>query len=51
MLYFVDETQTKIVNYHFFDSLENKYLEFALEDDEEKLVSAFCHEHYQEAGE
>ncbi|MBB6446412.1 DUF6509 family protein [Bacillus benzoevorans] len=51
VLYFVDEKQTKIINYHFFDSLENKYLEFALEDEEEKLVGEFCREHYQDAEE
>lgn len=48
VLYLVDEEQQKILNYHFYDSLENKYLEFGLEEDEEKLVNEFCAEHYQE---
>lgn len=51
VLYLVEEKQTKIINYHFFDSLENKYLEFGLEDEEEELVSGFCREHYLEAEE
>lgn len=51
VLYLVDEKQNKLVNYHFFDSLENKYLEFGLEDEEEKLVSEFCREHYLETEE
>ena len=42
VLYLVDEEQPKILNYHFYDSLENKYLEFGLEEDEEKLVNEFC---------
>ena len=29
VLYLVDEKQQKILNYHFYDSLENKYLDFA----------------------
>src|SRR6478672_8120911 len=42
VLFYADENQTKVLNYHFYDSLENKYLEFALEEDEEKLVHEFC---------
>lgn len=51
VLYLVDENQQRILNYHFYDSLENKYLEFGLEEDEEKLVTEFCAQHYQEAEE
>ena len=51
VLYLVDENQQRILNYHFYDGLENKYLEFGLEEEEEKLVNKFCAEHYQEAEE
>ena len=48
VLFYADDNQTKVLNYHFYDSLENKYLEFALEEDEEKLVHEFCAAHFQE---
>jgi hypothetical protein len=51
VLYSIDDKQSKILNYHFYDSLTNKYLEFALEEDEEKLVEEFCKEHFQEGKE
>lgn len=51
VLFLVDGNQTKILNYHFFDSLENKYLDFCLEEEEEILVHAFCQEHFQDAEE
>lgn len=49
VLYFVDESESKILNYHFYNSLENKVLDFALEEDEEELVHEFCLAHYKEA--
>lgn len=49
VLYYVDENQTKMLNYFFYDSLENKYLDFELEEEEEKLVNDFCLAHYHEA--
>jgi len=49
VLFFVNGEQVKILNYHFYDSIENKYLEFALEDEEEKMVHDFCLTHYHEA--
>ncbi|WP_338447866.1 DUF6509 family protein [Niallia oryzisoli] len=49
VLLFVDGEQAKILNYHFYDSIDNKYLDFALEDDEEKIVYDFCLSHYHEA--
>lgn len=51
VLFYADDDQSKVLNYHFYDSLENKYLEFALEEDEEKLVHEFCSTHFQEAEE
>lgn len=50
VLYYADENQSKVLTYHFYDSLENKFLEFALEDEEEKLVNEFCSMHFHEAG-
>lgn len=49
VLYYVDKNQTKMLNYFFYDSLENKYLDFELEEEEEKLVNDFCLAHYHEA--
>jgi hypothetical protein len=49
VLYFSDDNEKKILNYNFYDSSENKYLEFALEEEEEKLVNDFCSNHFQEA--
>jgi Family of unknown function (DUF6509) len=49
VLYYVDDNQTKMLNYFFYDSLENKYLDFALEEEEEKLVNDFCKTHYPKA--
>jgi hypothetical protein len=49
VLYFADDNEKKILNYNFYDSSENKYLEFALEEEEEKLVNDFCSNHFQEA--
>lgn len=49
VLYFVDENEAKILNYHFYDSLDNKFLDFALEEDEEAMIQEFCQAHYNEA--
>ena len=38
----------KDLNYHFYNSIDNKYLDFELEEDEETLVNEFCAAHYQE---
>jgi hypothetical protein len=49
VLFFVDETEMKVLNYDFYNSSQDKYLEFALEDDELQEVSNFCSSHYKEA--
>ncbi len=49
VLFFVDETEMKVLNYDFYNSSQDKYLEFALEDDELQEVSVFCSSHYKEA--
>ena len=49
VLFFVDETEMKVLNYDFSNSSQDKYLAFALEDDELQEVSNFCSSHYTEA--
>lgn len=44
----VDETNERIVQYHFLDRSNGKVLDFALEDDEEIEILAFCVEQYKE---
>lgn len=47
VLYAVDESSSRMLTYHFYNSIENKFLDFELEEDEEKLVDDFCRNHYQ----
>lgn len=49
VLYGVDESNERILTYHFYNSMENKYLDFELEEEEGKIVYEFCHTHYHEA--
>ncbi|WP_428908376.1 DUF6509 family protein [Niallia sp. Krafla_26] len=49
VLYGVEENFSKILLYHFYNSIENNYLDFELEEDEVKLVDDFCRSHYQDA--
>lgn len=48
VLFSVDENGSRILNYHFYNSLENKYLDYGLEDDELEQIQAFCSMHYLE---
>ncbi|WP_312094267.1 DUF6509 family protein [Niallia sp.] len=48
VLFSVDENGTRILNYHFYNSLENKYLDYGLEDDELEEIQTFCSLHYLE---
>lgn len=43
----VDQTQS-ILHYEFMEKNSNAVLDFALEEDEEKLVFEFCRKHYQQ---
>lgn len=45
----VVETQERIVQYHFLNRSNGKVLDFALEEEEEATVLAFCKQHYHEA--
>ncbi|MBS4216021.1 MULTISPECIES: DUF6509 family protein [Neobacillus] len=42
VLFVVDESGTKISNYHFFEKGSEKVFDFALEEDEEQLVFDYC---------
>ncbi|KON87601.1 pullulanase [Sporosarcina globispora] len=44
VLYYKNEEDERILNYHFAESLTGKVLDFALDEEEEKTVSAFCRE-------
>ncbi|WML44966.1 DUF6509 family protein [Neobacillus sp. PS3-40] len=44
VIYVIDENGPKISHYHFFEKGTQKVLDFALEDDEEELVRAYCKE-------
>ena len=46
VLFSADENETRILNYHFYNSLENKYLDYGLEDDELEELQTFCNLHY-----
>ena len=42
VIFVVDGNEEKISSYHFFESGSDKVLDFALEEDEEKLVLTYC---------
>jgi len=44
-LYAVKGDQSSLIKYDLFEGETNKYLDFELEEDEEKLVSEFCRSH------
>lgn len=39
--------EIRIVNYFIIDKKDNEYLDFALEEDEEEVILAFCREELQ----
>ena len=42
----IEESEARIVQYHFLNRSNGKVLDFGLEEDEEATVLAFCKEHY-----
>ncbi|MGP7815900.1 DUF6509 family protein [Niallia sp. 01092] len=48
VLFFVEGENSKILNYHFYNSMEDKYLDFELDEEELDKVFVFCKEHYQD---
>ncbi|OIK09573.1 pullulanase [Bacillus sp. MUM 116] len=48
VIFVMDENGERITNYYFFERGTEKVLDFALEDDEEKLVISYCKENISE---
>lgn len=44
----IEETEARIVQYHFINRSNGKVLDFGLEEEEEAIVLAFCKEHYND---
>ncbi len=42
LIYAVDEAQSKIVQYDFIEKKTEQVLDFALDDDEEKVIDVYC---------
>ncbi|CAM4211081.1 DUF6509 family protein [Paenibacillus alkaliterrae] len=51
VIYVVEEEASRIAKYEFLTTSSNKYIDFELEEDEEKMVLAFCKEQVQESAE
>jgi hypothetical protein len=45
VIYSVGDEGSKILQYYFMESANEKVLDFALEDEEEGIVAAYCQEH------
>ena len=48
VLFYKDAEESKILNYDFYNSLENKYLDYGLEDEELAEIKTFCSMNYME---
>lgn len=51
VLYYKNGEDERILNYHFVESHSGNILDFALDEVEEKKVSAFCRENLSQAQE
>ncbi|WP_169090947.1 DUF6509 family protein [Paenibacillus sp. PL91] len=51
VIYVIEEESARIAKYEFLTTSSNKYIDFELEEDEEKMVLAFCQEHFEKAAE
>lgn len=49
VIYSSNDSEKRILSYHFIESAENKILDFALDEEEEKIIDQFCKEHLPEA--
>ena len=49
VVYSVEEGRERIVKYEFFERQSNQYLDFEMDEEEEKQIDAFCKERVQEA--
>lgn len=45
VLYLIDEKGARILQYHIIEKESQHYLDFALDDEEEQLIEAYCKEH------
>nr|WP_106782250.1 DUF6509 family protein [Lysinibacillus timonensis] len=39
-----NDEDIRIMNYHLIDKQDQKYLDFALDEDEEEMIATFCRE-------
>ncbi|AIE60359.1 DUF6509 family protein [Bacillus methanolicus] len=49
VLYIIEEGNSRISHYHIIENTTEKILDFELEEDEVKMVEAYCKEHVNEA--
>ncbi|RCW49096.1 DUF6509 family protein [Paenibacillus prosopidis] len=49
VIYVVEDESPRIAKYEFLTTTTNKYIDFELEEDEEKMVLAFCKEHFEQS--
>lgn len=51
VIYVVEEDSSRIAKYEFLIKSTNKYIDFELEEDEEKMVFEFCRDHCDSSNE
>jgi uncharacterized protein (UPF0128 family) len=49
VIYVIEEDAARIAKYEFLTTSSNKYIDFELEEDEEKMVLTFCQEHFDKS--
>ncbi|WP_308634228.1 DUF6509 family protein [Paenibacillus silvisoli] len=49
VIYRVDGENAGIVKYELYESMNDKYMDFDLEEEEEQVIDSFCKEHFAEA--
>ncbi|MGG5253958.1 DUF6509 family protein [Neobacillus sp. SM06] len=49
VIFVIDQNETKLSHYHFYEKETEKVLDFALEDEEEQYVRDYCLQHKDEA--
>ncbi|WML47894.1 DUF6509 family protein [Neobacillus sp. PS3-34] len=45
VIYVINGTEAKILQYHFYEKGTEKIFDFSLEEDEEEMVITFCKQH------
>ncbi|MBP3963285.1 DUF6509 family protein [Paenibacillus lignilyticus] len=51
VIYKVDGEASGIVKYELYESINDRYVDAELEDEEEQLIDSFCKAHFSEAEE